>query len=119
MSRGVATNLNQKRRGAPGSGLPGLDVRAKFMEAIVQFIVALVTLVIEVTVHATVFIFHLVMAILLCASQLNEKKSQNNPTQGTPLSLPSRIQSVATSLNLAWRRGLVLWALGFGLTPDS
>jgi hypothetical protein len=23
----VATNLNLKRRGAPGSGLPGLDVR--------------------------------------------------------------------------------------------
>ena len=26
MSRRVATNLNLKRRGAPGSGLPGLDV---------------------------------------------------------------------------------------------
>ena len=26
-SRRVATNLNLKRRGAPGSGLPGLDVR--------------------------------------------------------------------------------------------
>jgi hypothetical protein len=33
MSRRVATNLNLKRRGAPGSGLPGLDDRPRNLKA--------------------------------------------------------------------------------------